>query len=91
MVILQARRFAPVLTGYPVGRKEKLLPSPARWDIFQHAFALAVDVQERICHAMLALRAATDVIIRKIPTDRAGRWLLIEVAQPPCCFRLTLD
>ena len=33
---------------------------------FQHAFALAVDVQERICHVMLALRAATDVIIRKI-------------------------
>jgi hypothetical protein len=43
-------------TGYRVDRKEKLLPSPARWDIFQHAFALAVDLQERICHALLALR-----------------------------------
>jgi hypothetical protein len=33
--------------------------------LFQHAFALAVDVQERICHAMLALRAATDVELNR--------------------------
>ena len=52
-------------TGCPVGRKEKLLPSPTRWDTFQHAFALAVDVQERICHAMLAWRAATDVELNR--------------------------
>ena len=25
-------------TGYPVGRKEKLLPSPTRWDTFSARF-----------------------------------------------------
>jgi hypothetical protein len=57
--------FLEFRTGCPVGRKEKLLPSPTRWDTFQHAFALAVDVQERICHAMLAWRAATDVELNR--------------------------
>jgi hypothetical protein len=56
--------FAP---DAPLVGKRNSSPSPTRWDTFQHAFALAVDVQERICQAMLALRAATDVIIRKKP------------------------
>ena len=47
-----------------------LVPSLPAGILFQHAFALAVDVQERICHAMLALRSATDVIIRKIQQTR---------------------
>ena len=38
--------------------------------LFQHAFALGVAVQERVCPAMLALRAATDVIIRKMPAEQ---------------------
>jgi ABC-type thiamine transport system ATPase subunit len=49
-------------------RSERETPPPPRPAemLFQHAFALSVDVQERICHAMLALRAVTDVIIHKI-------------------------
>jgi hypothetical protein len=58
--------------GCRVGRKEKPPPPLPAGILSQHAFALAADMQERICHAMLAMRAATDVIIRKIRRKGEG-------------------
>jgi bacterioferritin-associated ferredoxin len=71
----QSRSAAKLLNFAPdtpsVGKRNSSPPLPAGI-LFQDAFALADDVQEGICHAMLALRAATDVIIHKIQQGRAA-------------------